>query len=127
MLGQQGVVRLSPDEDVLEGLGIVEGIEDSLAILLSGWGPVWAATSAAAIECLPVLPGIEALTIFRDRDDVGKRAAEVEWPAVTFYKPVSRKLFVRYEIRAVIWRPRFVRYVYAAADVCAPLVSGSAA
>jgi len=61
-----------------------------------------------------------------DRID-GKRAAEVEWPAVTFYKPVSRKLFVRYEIRAVIWRPRFVRYVYAATNVCAPLVSGSVA
>jgi hypothetical protein len=76
MLDKQGVVRLSPDEDVTHGLGIVEGIEDGLAVLLSGWAPVWAATSAGAIERFPVLPGVEALTIFLDRDDAGKRAAE---------------------------------------------------
>jgi hypothetical protein len=75
MLGRQGVVRLSPDEDVLEGLGICEGIEDGLEILLSGWAPVWAATSAGAIERFPALPGIEALTIFRDSDEAGTNAA----------------------------------------------------
>ena len=77
MLGKQGVVRLSSDEDVLEGLGICEGIEDGLAVLLSGWAPVWAATSAGGIEQFPVLPGIEALTIFHDKDDAGTRAAEI--------------------------------------------------
>jgi len=76
MLGRQGVVRLSPDEDVLEGLGIVEGIEDGLAVMLSGWCPVWAATSCGAIERLVVIPGVEALTIFQDDDDAGRRAAE---------------------------------------------------
>jgi putative DNA primase/helicase len=76
MLGKQGVVRLSPDEDVFEGLGVVEGIEDGLAVLLSGWHPVWVATNCGAIERLPVLAGIEALTIFRDRDNAGERAAE---------------------------------------------------
>ena len=40
MLGVQGVVRLSPDEDVTHGLGIVEGIEDGLSVLLSGWAPM---------------------------------------------------------------------------------------
>ena len=77
MLGRQGVVRLSPDEEVTQSLGLTEGVEDGLAVLLSGWAPVWAATSAGAIGRFPVLPGIEALTIFRDRDNVGKRAAEV--------------------------------------------------
>jgi Toprim domain len=76
MLGKQGVVRLSPDADVFEGLGIVEGIEDGLAVLLSVWHPVWVATSCGAIERFPVLAGIDALTIFRDRDDAGQRAAE---------------------------------------------------
>ena len=46
MLGKAGVVRLSSDEDVLEGLGICEGIEDGLAILVSGW-----ATGLGGDEC----------------------------------------------------------------------------
>jgi len=76
MLGKQGVVRLSSDEDVNEGLGIVEGIEDGLAVLLSGWAPIWAATSCGAIARFPVLSGIDALTIFSDNDDAGSKAAE---------------------------------------------------
>ena len=77
MLGKQGVVRLSPDEDALEGLAIAEGVEDGLAIILSGWRPVWAATNAGGVERFPVLPGIEALTIFHDKDEAGARAAEL--------------------------------------------------
>jgi putative DNA primase/helicase len=76
MLGKAGVVRLSRDEDVLEGLGICEGVEDALAILLTGWAPVWAATSAGAIERFPVLTGIENLTVFIDEDAPGIKAAE---------------------------------------------------
>jgi hypothetical protein len=76
MLGHQGVVRLSPDDAVAASLGVTEGIEDALAILLSGWSPVWAATSAGAMASLPVLAGVEALTIFADGDVPGIRAAE---------------------------------------------------
>ena len=74
MLGRQGVVRITPDEDVTLGLGIAEGVEDALAIALE-WGPAWAATSAGAIERFPVLSGIEHLTIFADADSAGTRAA----------------------------------------------------
>ena len=76
MLGRQGVVRLSPDDDVTTALGITEGIEDGLAVLLSGWVPVWAATSSGAIARFPLSPGIEALTIFADADEAGQRAAQ---------------------------------------------------
>jgi putative DNA primase/helicase len=76
MLGRQGVVRLSPDSEVTTGLGITEGIEDGLAVLVSGWAPVWAATSAGAIARFPVLPGVEALTVFADADTPGIRAAK---------------------------------------------------
>jgi putative DNA primase/helicase len=76
MLGRQGVVRITPDEDVTYGLGIAEGVEDALAIALD-WGPAWAATSAGAIERFPVLSGIEHLTIFADADSAGTRAARV--------------------------------------------------
>jgi hypothetical protein len=77
MLGRQGVVRLLPNSEVTTGLGITEGVEDALAMLLSGWVPVWAATSAGAIARFPVLAGIEALTIFADADAPGMQAAEI--------------------------------------------------
>ena len=37
MLGRQGVVRVTPDEDVTYGLGIAEGVEDAIAVALD-WG-----------------------------------------------------------------------------------------
>jgi hypothetical protein len=76
MLGRQGVIRLSPDDTVTTGLSLTEGIEDGLAVLLSDWVPVWAATSSGAIARLPVVTGIEALTIFADSDAPGMQAAE---------------------------------------------------
>lgn len=76
MLGRQGVIRVSPDEMVTSGIGIAEGLEDALAVLLSGWSPVWAATSAGAIARLLILAGIESITVFADADLTGLRAAE---------------------------------------------------
>jgi putative DNA primase/helicase len=76
MLGRQGIVRLSPDDEVTMGLGITEGIEDGLAVLLSRWAPVWAATSAGALARFPILAGIEELTIFADADEAGLTKAE---------------------------------------------------
>ena len=76
MLGRQGVIRLSSDEEVTLGLGLTEGVEDGLAVLLSGWSPVWAATSASAIERFPVLGGIDRLTVHADYDNAGITAAQ---------------------------------------------------
>ena len=76
MLGRQGVIRLSPDDAVTAAVGVTEGIEDGLAVLLSGWAPIWVATSAGAIARFPVLAGIEALTVFADADAPGTQAAE---------------------------------------------------
>ncbi|WP_237213994.1 DUF7146 domain-containing protein [Falsiroseomonas oryziterrae] len=76
MLGAAGVIRLVPDADVSTGLGLAEGIETALAVMQrAGWSPVWAATSAGAMDRFPVLPGIEALTIFADADGAGIKAA----------------------------------------------------
>jgi hypothetical protein len=75
MLGPMGVIRLSPDETITQGLGLSEGTEDALAVLLSGWAPVWAASCAGAIKNFPILSGIEALTIFADSNEVGMQAA----------------------------------------------------
>jgi hypothetical protein len=76
MLGKAGVIRLSPHESVTMGLGITEGVEDGLAVLLSPWAPVWVATSAIGIEKFPVISGIECLTVHADLGDIGTRAAQ---------------------------------------------------
>jgi len=71
-----GVIRLCPDDEVTTGLGLAEGIETALAVMASGWLPVWAAVDAHNLANLPVLNGIGALTIFADQDEAGIRAAE---------------------------------------------------
>jgi putative DNA primase/helicase len=76
MLGRQGAIQLSPDDAVTMSLGLTEGIEDGLAVLHSGWRPVWSATCAGAIARFPVLPGVESLTVFADSDEPGLQAAE---------------------------------------------------
>lgn len=79
MLGARGVVRLVPDAEVTLGLGLAEGIETALAVMQRyGWRPVWAAGCAGGVAGFPVLPGIEALTVFADVDDggAGRKAAE---------------------------------------------------
>jgi len=75
MLDRKGCIRLSHDDEVTLGLGVTEGIEDGLAVLLTGWSPVWAAADAGAMARFPVLGGIECLTIFGDADAAGGRAA----------------------------------------------------
>jgi phage/plasmid primase-like uncharacterized protein len=55
-----------------------------LAIIGLGWSPVWSVLSANFMTEFPVLPGIEALTIFADHDDAGQtaaRACAVNWTA----------------------------------------------
>lgn len=76
MLGNVGVIRLVPDDEVTLGLGLAEGIETALSVMqVFGWSPVWAATSAGAIKRFPVLAGIEYLTLFADADTAGQDAA----------------------------------------------------
>jgi putative DNA primase/helicase len=72
ILGTWGVVRLASDEDIGRALGIAEGIENTLAAMqLIGWGPTWAVGTQDSIKKLPMLPWIEAVTIFADADDSG--------------------------------------------------------
>jgi phage/plasmid primase-like uncharacterized protein len=71
-----GIIRLYPNEAVTYGLGIAEGIETALCAA-HGFAPLWAAIDAGNLAALPVLAGIEALTIFADYDDAGLRAAKI--------------------------------------------------
>jgi hypothetical protein len=76
MLGRVGCIRLTAADEVTTALGLAEGIETALAVMQrAGWSPVWAATSAGAMKRFPVLPGIEALTLFADTGSAGLEAA----------------------------------------------------
>ena len=77
MMGPAGVIRLSRDDQIGNGLGLAEGIETALSVMQRfGWRPVWCATSAGAIARFPVLAGIQTLTIFADQDQAGISAAQ---------------------------------------------------
>ena len=76
-----GVVRLSRDEDVLQGLHLAEGLETALSAMAKGLRPVWSTGSTALMKTFPVLDGIDCLTVIADHDatDAGEKAArEVE-------------------------------------------------
>jgi hypothetical protein len=69
------VVKLSADADVTIGLGIAESVEKGLALIASGWSPIWATIGTSTMRTFPGLSGVEALTVFCDRDDPGRDAA----------------------------------------------------
>lgn len=70
-----GVIRLWPDDYVTGGLGIAEGIETALSLAFA-YPPVWAMIDAGHMAAFPVLAGIDCLTIARDRDPAGEKAAK---------------------------------------------------
>lgn len=64
-------IKLDPDENVLGGLTIGEGIETCLAARQLGFAPVWALGSVGGIARFPVLDGIEAITVLAETGDNG--------------------------------------------------------
>ena len=66
--GRPGIIRLSPDDEVLTGLHIAEGLETALSAMMMDFRPMWATGSAGTMAKFPVLDGIECLTIFADND-----------------------------------------------------------
>ena len=81
-----GVIRLSADDDVLEGLFLAEGIETALAAMSIGLRPIWSTGSTSPMAKFPVLSGIECLSIVCDHDPNGAgeyaaREVERRWRA----------------------------------------------
>jgi hypothetical protein len=76
-LAGSGVVQLSADDEVLQGIHIAEGLETALDMMARGFRPMWSCGSAAMMAKFPVLNAIESITIFADNDknDAGKKAA----------------------------------------------------
>jgi hypothetical protein len=70
-----GVVRLWPDEEVSHGLCVAEGIETALSAA-NGFTPIWSCIDAGNLGTLPVLDGIDCLTVVADHDPEGLRAAD---------------------------------------------------
>jgi hypothetical protein len=94
-----GIVRLSVDEDVLEGLHIAEGLETALAAMAAGFRPCWSTGSTSLMASFPVLGGIEALTIIADHDanGAGERAAD---EVASRWREAGKK--------ARVWRPKSI-------------------
>ena len=69
-----GVIRLWPDEALTQGLAIAEGIETALS-LARVFQPAWALIDAGNLAKLPVLSGVDALTVAVDDDAAGVHAA----------------------------------------------------
>jgi putative DNA primase/helicase len=86
-----GVVRLSPDEEVLSGLILAEGLETALAAMSIGLRPIWASGSAAVMCGFPVLSGIESLTILADHDPKGAGEAAAR-PAAASRRAAGREV-----------------------------------
>jgi hypothetical protein len=74
MLGAAAGAAVMMD-DVEMSLHVGEGIETCLAARQLGYRPTWAMGSSGGIRDLPVLPGIEALTVLGETDDVSEAAA----------------------------------------------------
>lgn len=79
-----GMVRLTPDAEVTNGLFVAEGLETALAGMSIGLRPMWSTGSTAIMVKLPVLSGIECLSIIADHDVSGAgekaaRAVEARW------------------------------------------------
>jgi putative DNA primase/helicase len=65
---RNSAIKIDDDDRVTLGLLVGEGVETALASRMLGYRPVWALGCAGAIASLPVLPGIEALTILGEID-----------------------------------------------------------
>jgi hypothetical protein len=94
---QLGFVRLSPDEEVLGGLHIAEGLETALSGMSDprmNFCPMWAAGSTVQLAKLPVLDGVECLTILADNDE---NQASVDAASTTYWrwKDAGREVHIR--------------------------------
>jgi hypothetical protein len=91
----KGIIRLSRDEDVHEGIHLAEGIETALTVMANvGYRPTWATGDTGAMASLPLLPAIESLTIFadHDRNSAGEHAAR---ELATRWREAGREVHIR--------------------------------
>jgi hypothetical protein len=73
----RGAIKLDADAHVDSGLVVGEGFETVLTARQSGLRPAWALGSVGKIGVFPVLAGIEALTLLREKSDTARGRADV--------------------------------------------------
>lgn len=71
---KHGVIRLFHDAEVSRGLALCEGIETALSAAHI-FTPVFATVDAGNMAALPVIEGIDSISIFADNDSAGLKAA----------------------------------------------------
>ena len=77
-VGRLGIIRLSPDDEVLMGLHLCEGLESALSAMSDptmNFLPMWAGGSRTQLAKFPVINGIEFLTVIADNDEPGIKDA----------------------------------------------------
>jgi putative DNA primase/helicase len=92
-----GIVRLSPDDEVLGGLHLCEGIESTLSGMSDprmNFCPMWAAGSTTQLEKFPVLNGVECLTILADNDE-NEASVDAASAAYWRWKDAGREVHIR--------------------------------
>ena len=96
-VGQLGIIRLTPDEEVGGGLFISEGIETALSGMSDprlNYNPMWAAGSKDQMAKLPVLNGIECLTFVADNDE-NQASVDAASAAYWRWKDAGREVYIR--------------------------------
>ena len=73
-------IMLDGFDAVRAGAPIGEGVETCQAARQLGLKPCWALGSAGAVASLPVLGGVETLTLLAENDDASARATEACGP-----------------------------------------------
>jgi hypothetical protein len=94
-LAAGAAVKLDPDDTVLEGLHIGEGIETCLSARRLGLRPTWALGSTSNIAAFPVLPGIGCLTIIAENDSASAKVVQVcgeRWHAAGRVAMINRPI-----------------------------------
>ncbi|EIM26658.1 DUF7146 domain-containing protein [Microvirga lotononidis] len=80
MLGDatEAAIKFDADEVVTTGLTVGEGIETTLSARQLGFRPAWAMGSVATMGTMPVLAGIEVLTLLTEDDKTGANRRAVQ-------------------------------------------------
>ncbi|MCW2286222.1 hypothetical protein M2323_004039 [Rhodoblastus acidophilus] len=86
-------VMLDDHASVAHGFFCGEGVETCMAGRQMGFKPAWALGSAGAIESLPLLAGVDAVTIFAETDDSGANARAIAATGAR-WRAADREVFV---------------------------------
>jgi Toprim domain len=92
-------IKLSADDEVTMAVGVSEGFETAIAVMMQDWRPVWALGSDKGVANLPILPGIECLTIFGDNDREDKRGRRAGQQAAAACARRWREVGVEVQVR----------------------------